>query len=584
MSEQRVLVLSQPQGFSAKLRYDTFAKRISDFLNSQGIESKWLNTRAYQKEIENFKPTRIITTWPWCLSDSIIGNNQVEFVATDTNLKSTEIKPLLDNKRKITTIYVFSQNLYKKLIKYGFDKEIISCSELFPVEATLAGDYNSKIYKKSLGLDPEKIYFMVCGGGEGHSVAKLSVDLNYYFDSNSLNNCSILAFTGNNQEEYQRFKPYEMTLYHIEKIFPYMEYTQFKKYLRAIDYIIAKPGGGITSEVIALGKPGIYYSSSPNGKAIGSDTEQENAKMIHDTIKVANTYLLNPQGDFKYFIPHIQKFLENIPHQKGLAYKYKNSNIDFWRILIEDKTKAKQIKQIQKQIKKLKLDKSKFIESYDKAQSEFEQTIAIILKNGNGNLQNYKINYQILSFLSGSLCEESYKIIRGKDSFLMYFVNLYKSVQNSPNLAQEINTYFKPIQQEVDEIKQKNLQRQKEKEEEERRESQRASEEEIEFMTLYNTHIIKRIIYAQEPYNTEADIADRENRVSSKQFRQIISIISPKTTSTEDSKLNQFKKLLTQKYMAMTEYFKNGGRNSNWNNDAVFNEFHNWYRVLTSRR
>ena len=242
MSDKRVLVLSQPQGFSKRLRYDTFARRISDFFTSKGVDSKWVNSRAYLKEIESFKPTRIITTWPWCVSDSIIGNNQIEFVATDSNLKSAEIRPLVENKNKITAIYVFSQGLYNKLIKYGFDRSILVYSQGFPVEETLSGNYDSKVYKKALGLDKDKIYFMIFGGGEGKSVAKLSFDLNYYLDTNGYENCDILAFTGYNDEEYKRFKPSIQTLRHLKGVFPYMDYSKFKKYLRAADFIIAKPG------------------------------------------------------------------------------------------------------------------------------------------------------------------------------------------------------------------------------------------------------------------------------------------------------------------------------------------------------
>ena len=296
--------------------------------------------------------------------------------------------------------------------------------------------------------------------------------------------------------------------------------------------------------------------------------------MIHESIKVANTHLLNPKGDFQYFIPHIKWFLENVAHAKGLAYMYKKNNVDFWRILVYDKKKQQEIDEITNKIKNLKLNKEKLPNNFEKADNEFKTIIGIVLKNGNGNLVNYKINYEILSFLLENLDDDSFEVILKKqNSLVYYFIDFFRCVQGASNISHSINSYFEATKNEVQRIRKKRTEGQNNS-----NNVNMKTEEEL-FIQIYENPIVYRIMIAKSPLDIE-HLANRKNEDAKKIFRVVMQTINPNSSNGYDQfqyrTLTRFKTLLTQKYLAMVSYFDKNNK-ANWRDNTVFDEFTAFY-------
>lgn len=126
-----------------------------------------------------------------------------------------------------------------------------------PVSAQFGEPIDQKTARSSLGLSPNRRYFLLSGGdiGAGSLYQALQILLDYYGKEKDIR---FIVICGNNRRLYEKLTPFRG-----KQVLLLRHTARMAEYMKACDLLITKPGGLSSTEAAASGTALIHISPIP---------------------------------------------------------------------------------------------------------------------------------------------------------------------------------------------------------------------------------------------------------------------------------------------------------------------------------
>lgn len=258
----------------------THAEEEDKFVDLGQILSKLLSVKM-EKLINDFLPQAIVCThaFPAGILSILKGNGKVTVpliaVLTDFTVHPFWIHENIDK-------YVLpSSELKFEISAYGVQEEKIICSGL-PLRRQFAQKKNKAAARRELGLD-EKTTVLVMGGGLGlGEIEEMITEL-----GNADIELQVLCLSGKNERLWNRLQ--NLSAVNKIKVFGFID--NVAEVMAAADFVITKPGGLTTAEVLSQGLPMLIVDPLPGQEHRNTDFLLNNGVAI----KVRKSKYLVPQ-------------------------------------------------------------------------------------------------------------------------------------------------------------------------------------------------------------------------------------------------------------------------------------------------
>lgn len=255
-----------------------FSEKQYSVANFSNAVQKILSQKLF-KLLQEEKPTTIISTHPF-ITEMVASLKKHKKISTDLNViitdyashKFWELKPEFVNR-----YFVANDEMKYGLINNGIEPEKIFVTGI-PVGPAFLKTYDkSKIYKE-FELDENKKTILLFGGGEyGLSNVK-----KYLVGILSLKeNIQIVAIAGKNKKIQNMFKEVSSTFNKKVVILGYT--TKVPELMNIADFIVSKPGGLTTTEVLTSNVPFVVINPIPG-------QEEENSNFLLNSGAAARIY------------------------------------------------------------------------------------------------------------------------------------------------------------------------------------------------------------------------------------------------------------------------------------------------------
>ncbi len=279
------------------------------------------------KLLNEKKPDTIISTHPF-ITEMVASLKKHQKISTELNViltdyashKFWELKP-----EYINRYFVANEEMKYSLANNGIDKNKIFVTGI-PIGPAFFKEYDKSAIYKEFNLDENKKTVLLFGGGEyGLSNVKsffaglLSVDYNF----------QVVAIAGKNQKIQEMFKE---TVKEFDKKVTVLGYTNKVPELMTIsDFVISKPGGLTTTEILVSNIPFIIINPIPG-------QEEENARFLLNSGAAIRIY------DSAKTKPILEQFFHNESRIKGMIEMQKliakpNSTADISKIIMTPNSK-----------------------------------------------------------------------------------------------------------------------------------------------------------------------------------------------------------------------------------------------------
>jgi processive 1,2-diacylglycerol beta-glucosyltransferase len=249
-----------------------------------------------KKLLNEFEPEAIICThaFPAGILSILKGNGEVQVpllgVLTDYTVHPFWIHSNIDK-------YVIPcGDLMPEITAYGIEAEKILSAGI-PLRTQFTKPIDRQDARRKLGL-ADKTTFLVMGGGLGlGEIEKIISEL-----GNADINIQIVAVAGKNH----RLQTKLQLLSTINKVKAFGFVDNMAEVMAACDFIVTKPGGLTTAEVLAVGRPMIIFNPLPG---------QEN----RNTDFLLNSGVAIKVRKLNHLVPQIKQLLSNEKRQRVLG-------------------------------------------------------------------------------------------------------------------------------------------------------------------------------------------------------------------------------------------------------------------------
>ena len=277
-----------------------FSEKQYSVANFSNAVQKILSQKLF-KLLQSENPTTIISTHPF-ITEMVASLKKHNKISTELNViitdyvshKFWELKPEYVNR-----YFVANEEM-----KYGLIHNGISANKIFvtgiPVGPAFLADYNKSEIYKEFELDENKKTVLLFGGGEyGLSSVKKFLEgiLSIKED------IQMVAIAGKNTKTQKMFR--EVTSKYNKKVVILGYTTKVPELMQIADFIISKPGGLTTTEVLVSNVPFVIINPVPG-------QEEGNAD-----------FLLNSGAAVRIFDadktkPFFEELINNEPRIKGM--------------------------------------------------------------------------------------------------------------------------------------------------------------------------------------------------------------------------------------------------------------------------
>ncbi len=232
--------------------------KLVKFLGNLALRFKAMHSKKFINYLKEVKPKVIISTHSQ--TNAILsylkerGEVNVPVLSVLTDYK-THIMWAQEN---ISQYYVATENVRDQLVKFGVPKWKVKVTGI-PIDPVFAK--HSKLeakkaeFRKDLGLDPNVPTLMITAGSLGLTDFEHWVKLL----DNLPENFQIIVITGRNKVAKEKLENLKTKKKLLVKGFV----SDMYKYMAASDFVITKPGGLTTTELLAMKRPMIIITPQP---------------------------------------------------------------------------------------------------------------------------------------------------------------------------------------------------------------------------------------------------------------------------------------------------------------------------------
>lgn len=262
--------------------------------------------------LEEEKPDSIISTHPF-ITEMVASlkkrskiNTELNVIMTDyASHKFWELKPEYVNR-----YFVANEEMKASLTFNGISKDKIFVTGI-PVSPAFLQKYNKEEVLKEFNLDKNKKTILLFGGGEyGLSNVKGFLDSLLSLKEE----IQVVAIAGKNVRTQKTFK--KVANEHNKKVIVLGYTTKIPELMSIADFVISKPGGLTTTEILVSNVPFIIINPIPG-------QEEENARFLLNNGAAIRLY------DVEKAAPFLEQFFkdeERIYHMKAMQKKIAKPN------------------------------------------------------------------------------------------------------------------------------------------------------------------------------------------------------------------------------------------------------------------
>nr|WP_315472307.1 glycosyltransferase [uncultured Undibacterium sp.] len=268
------LVNKAPTLWGYLYNFTNEAKRDSSIERLRRYLERW-NAKALLREIEKFQADAIICTHflPAEMLARLIARKElacpVWVQVTDFDLHRMWVH------EGMTGYFAANEEVAFRMRVHGIAAQQIHVTGI-PIMPAFTQVLDRAICAHELGLSPNKLTFMLMGGGAGlgnmEALAQHLLSMRGD-DENSDAAFQLIVLTGKNTQALQALQ--RLAESYPQRLFPCGFTTQVERLMICADVIITKPGGLTTSECLALGLPMIVNAPIPGQEERNADYVME---------------------------------------------------------------------------------------------------------------------------------------------------------------------------------------------------------------------------------------------------------------------------------------------------------------------
>lgn len=283
-----------------------FSEKQYSAANFSNAVQKLLSNKLFTL-LEEEKPDSIISTHPF-ITEMVASlkkrskiNTELNVIMTDyASHKFWELKPEYVNR-----YFVANEEMKSSLVFSGINKEKIFVTGI-PVSPAFLQKHNKEKILKEFNLDSNKKTIILFGGGEyGLSNVKGLFDSLLSLEDN----IQVIAIAGKNIKTQKSFK--KIAEKHDKKVIVLGYTTKIPELMSIADFIISKPGGLTTTEILVSNVPFVIINPIPG-------QEEENARFLLNNGAAVRLY------DTEKTIPFLEQLFKNEERIKHMKEMQKN--------------------------------------------------------------------------------------------------------------------------------------------------------------------------------------------------------------------------------------------------------------------
>lgn len=253
------------------------------------------------KLLQDIHPDTIISTHPF-ITEMVASLKKHQKIATELNViitdyathKFWELKPQFVNR-----YFVACDDIKYTLMNHGIEKEKIFVTGIPLAPAFLKEFDREKIYQE-FHLNPMKKTILLFGGGE-YGISNVKKFLSGLLEVEK--DFQVVAIAGKNQKTKKMF---EKVAAKYDKDISILGYSnQIPELMHIADFVISKPGGLTTTEILACNVPFIIINPIPG-------QEEENARFLQNAGAAMRIF------DAEKTKPLFEQLLQNEPRICGM--------------------------------------------------------------------------------------------------------------------------------------------------------------------------------------------------------------------------------------------------------------------------
>lgn len=284
--------------------------------NFSNAVQKLLSKKLF-KLIETEQPDTIISTHPF-ITEMVASLKKHDKIVTDLNViitdyashKFWELKPEYVNR-----YFVANAEMKASLVNNGISESKVFVTGI-PVGPAFLKKYDRSKICKEFGIDEKKKTVLIFGGGEyGLSNVKSLFDALLSVSGDF----QVVAIAGKNVKTQKMFQ--KVVDKHDKKVVILGYSNKIPELMSISDFVISKPGGLTTTEILVSNVPFIVTNPIPG-------QEEENARFLLNNGAAARIYLANKAKPFLEEFMRNEKRIEGMKEmQKLIAKPYSTKNI-----------------------------------------------------------------------------------------------------------------------------------------------------------------------------------------------------------------------------------------------------------------
>jgi len=325
------LVNKAPTLWGYLYNFTNEAKRDSSIEQLRRCLERW-NAKGLLQAISDFQPDAIICTHflPAEMLARLIARRELScpvwVQVTDFDLHRMWVH------EGMTGYFAANEEVAFRMRAQGIAAERIHVTGI-PIMPAFAQNISREVCVKALGLDPNKLTFMLMGGGAG--LGNMEVLASHLLRMNGAcgqrdDEFQLIVLTGKNTQSLH-------ALQHLAKDYPHRLFpcgftTQVERLMVCADLIITKPGGLTTSECLALGLPMIVNAPIPGQEERNADYVMEQGAALKAVDSLALEFRL------RELISHPEKLLAMRAQAQRLGRPYAAQTV--FACVIEDLAKT----------------------------------------------------------------------------------------------------------------------------------------------------------------------------------------------------------------------------------------------------
>ncbi len=277
-----------------------FSEKQYSVANFSNAVQKILSQKLF-KLLQSENPTTIISTHPF-ITEMVASLKKHNKISTELNVIITDY--VSHKFWELKSEYVNRYFVANEEMKYDLIHNGISVNKIFvtgiPVGPAFLADYNKSEIYKEFELDENKKTVLLFGGGEyGLSSVKKFLEGILSIEED----IQMVAIAGKNTKTQKMFK--EVTSKYNKKVVILGYTTKVPELMQIADFIISKPGGLTTTEILVSNVPFVVINPVPG-------QEEGNAN-----------FLLNSGAAVRIFDadktkPFFEELINNEPRIKGM--------------------------------------------------------------------------------------------------------------------------------------------------------------------------------------------------------------------------------------------------------------------------